>query len=598
MKRTNQEPQSTWRAGKSWRGEEGMALLITMLALFMIALTGMVIARIAATEIELTGHYRSASQAFFAADGGAEYGLNELLTMGRSMSSHPTSGDLSSITVPPLSDSNFTTFTIVPTGALTLAPLTSGYFQGLTASTQDYLVMATAETVAVPIGTSTVTMKAAFDIIPIFQFAIFYEEDLELLPGPNMWLSGRVHSNQSIYIDCGNTLTVDAVMTAAGDIFNFRKNNGGTSAGDVEIRDSNGNFQGMSGLDSSSPTWHDDALDRWHGNVRSSDHGIERLNMTIDDPTNPRMIIEPGLSTDTQAQQDGKMYYEADLRIINGKAYNNNGNIVSVIDPNTGTSAIEQTDFWDPREQRFILATKIDMAKLGRSPGWPNNGIIYAGGFMPGVDFADWDNPPPWSGGGYTPPWSNGGQLSHFGIMLHNGSELAAAATVVSANPIYLQGNYNNVNKVGAAVIADAITILSNRWGDVNGDGDTTDGGDGDLAYSQLSMNGRNAWSTTVNAALMLGNTDTVPGVVYNGGVENVLRFIERWSGDTLTYLGSIVDLWNSEIAVGAWGYGNPIYTAPIRNWGFDTDFLDPANLPPGTPNVYMIRVLGWDRSQ
>lgn len=598
MKRTNQEPQSTWRARKSWRGEEGMALLITMLALFMITLTGMVIARIAATEIELTGHYRSASQAFFAADGGAEYGLNELLTMGRSMSSHPTSGDLSSITVPPLSDSNFTTFTIVPTGALTLAPLTSGYFQGLTASTQDYLVMATAETVAVPIGTSTVTMKAAFDIIPIFQFAIFYEEDLELLPGPNMWLSGRVHSNQSIYIDCGNTLTVDAVMTAAGDIFNFRKNNGGTSAGDVEIRDSNGNFQGMSGLDSSSPTWHDDALDRWHGNVRSSDHGIERLNMTIDDPTNPRMIIEPGLSTDTQAQQDGKMYYEADLRIINGKAYNNNGNIVSVIDPNTGTSAIEQTDFWDPREQRFILATKIDMAKLGRSPGWPNNGIIYAGGFMPGVDFADWDNPPPWSGGGYTPPWSNGGLQSHFGVMLHNGSELAAAATVVSANPIYVQGNYNNVNKVGAAVIADAITILSNRWGDVNGDGDTTDGGDGDLAYSQLSMNGRNAWSTTVNAALMLGNTDTVPGVVYNGGVENVLRFIERWSGDTLTYLGSIVDLWNSEIAVGAWGYGNPIYTAPIRNWGFDTDFLDPANLPPGTPNVYMIRVLGWDRSQ
>ncbi len=113
-----------------------------------------------------------------------------------------------------------------------------------------YTVTATAATIVEPVGTSTVTMTSNFDIIPIFQFAIFYEEDLELLPGPDMWLAGRVHSNQSIYIDGGNTLTVDAVMTAAGDIFNFRKNNGGTSAGDVEIRDADGNFQGMSGLDS------------------------------------------------------------------------------------------------------------------------------------------------------------------------------------------------------------------------------------------------------------------------------------------------------------------------------------------------------------
>ena len=85
--------------------------------------------------------------------------------------------------------------------------------------------------------------------------------------------------------------------------------------------------------------------------------------------------------------------------------------------------------------------------------------------------------------------------------MITNGSELNAAETVVSDNPTYLQGDYNNVNKKGAAVIADAITILSNRWGDVNGDGDTADPGDGDLEYSELTMNDRDASSTTVNAA-------------------------------------------------------------------------------------------------
>ncbi len=127
--------------------------------------------------------------------------------------------------------------------------------------------------------------------------------------------------------------------------------------------------------------------------MRSSEHGIEPLNMTIDDPTNPRMIIEPGLVGDTPGQIDGKMWYEADLRIINGKGYENNGNLVSLIDPVTATSAIVQEDFWDPREQKFILVTKIDMAKLGRSPGWPANGIVYAGGFNPAGGFPAWDNP-------------------------------------------------------------------------------------------------------------------------------------------------------------------------------------------------------------
>jgi hypothetical protein len=173
-----------------------------------------------------------------------------------------------------------------------------------------------------------------------------------------------------------------------------------------------------------------------------------------------------------------------------------------------------------------------------------------------------------------------------------NGDTLPAPATLVSDNPVYLQGNYNINNKVGSAVIADAITILSNRWGDIDGDGTFDD----DRNYSTQVLNNRNAWSTTMNVALMTGNTDTNPGVIYNGGVENVLRFMERWSGDTLTYRGSIIDLWNSVIATGNWIYGSPIYTAPNRNWSFDTDFLDPANLPPGTPNVYTIRVIGWER--
>jgi hypothetical protein len=43
------------------------------------------------------------------------------------------------------------------------------------------------------------------------------------------------------------------------------------------------------------------------------------------------------------------------------------------------------------------------------------------------------------------------------------------------------------------------------------------------------------------------------------------------------------VALWNSQIAQGAWAYGGTQYTAPLRNWNYDTDFSS-GNLPPFTP--------------
>ena len=581
-------------------------MLITLLALLILSMVGLLIARVAATEMEIAGNYRGTNQAFYGADGGAEHGLNELLEIGRSKGRFPTAAEMAAISGPSMGYVNFPTFQVIAAGPATTAAITTGFFQGLVALTQPFSVTAVAETTSVPMGRASVTMTADFDIIPIFQFAIFYEEDLEILPGPNMTLNGRVHSNQGLYIGSNSTLTVDSSMTSAGDIYNFRKNNGASMPGDVRIRDSSGAFQAMAGLDSTDPDWVTEALDRWDGNVRSGEHEVERLNLAIEDPLSPRRIIEPGRPSDTQGDQDAKMWYDADLRIINGKGYLNDGTPVPLIDPVTGTSAVRHTVIFDQREQRHVLTTEVDMEKLGRIPQYPgdpgnnNAAIVYVGGYEPGNGMPSWPaggggvGPPEWSG--YPEPWLAPNQTL-FGVKLTNGDTLPGATTVVSDNPTYIHGDYNINNKAGAAVIADAVTILSNRWGDVNGDGDTTDPGDGDLAYSELGLNSRNAWSTQINAAVMLGNTDTIPGVQYNGGVENVMRFLERWSGDTYKYRGSIIDLWNSENATGDWIYGNPNYTAPSRDWAFDTDFLDPANLPPGTPKVYTIRVIGWERS-
>lgn len=79
-------------------------------------------------------------------------------------------------------------------------------------------------------------------------------------------------------------------------------------------------------------------------------------------------------------------------------------------------------------------------------------------------------------------------------IRLKGGQQLPSQGlTVVSQNPIYVQGDYNTINKVPAAIMGDAITVLSNNWGP----------NQSDLKGDQPFGN-RPASPTTVNAAFML----------------------------------------------------------------------------------------------
>ena len=40
-------------------------------------------------------------------------------------------------------------------------------------------------------------------LVPIFQFAVFYDNDLEIAPGPDMNLIGRVHTNSNLWLQAG-----------------------------------------------------------------------------------------------------------------------------------------------------------------------------------------------------------------------------------------------------------------------------------------------------------------------------------------------------------------------------------------------------------
>jgi hypothetical protein len=182
--------------------------------------------------------------------------------------------------------------------------------------------------------------------------------------------------------------------------------------------------------------------------------------------------------------------------------------------------------------------------------------------------------------------------VNNYGVRVYNGAELASSLagapaieglSITSDQAIYIQGDYNLVNKVPAAFLCDSINVLSNNWSDAN---------------STLTLPNRLASNTTIHAAFLAG-TDTTGGAEgaagqdqgqYNGGLGNFARFHEDWTGRTLTIRGSFVSL-NAPLHVsGAWGYGDPYYEAPGRDFNYDTDFDDVAQLPPLTPRFTYLR--------
>lgn len=174
-----------------------------------------------------------------------------------------------------------------------------------------------------------------------------------------------------------------------------------------------------------------------------------------------------------------------------------------------------------------------------------------------------------------------------------NGTTLPSnGLTIVSNNPVYITGNYNTggaaplsnasppeyakptvtgYTRKPAAVVADAITILSPGWND---------------GASASSISGRQATANmTVNAALVAGNVPS-NGTAYSGGAENFIRFLEDWKLRTFCYYGSMVQLYASNQATGPWDATGAVYKSPMANkWFYDPLLLTSAN-PPGNLQV------------
>jgi hypothetical protein len=182
---------------------------------------------------------------------------------------------------------------------------------------------------------------------------------------------------------------------------------------------------------------------------------------------------------------------------------------------------------------------------------------------------------------------------------------VSCGLTVVSENPVYVQGDYNDANldntfastspHIACSVVGDAVSFLSDNWNDVNSF---------IFPYGEngaITNGGRNAVTTMYRTAIIGGKgipflqpAGTAADFGTDGGMHNFLRYLENWGGSTLYYHGSVVSLYYNHQASGVYKCCNTVYSPPNRGYKFDTDFETPSLLPPRTPMLRAINTIGF----
>ena len=165
--------------------------------------------------------------------------------------------------------------------------------------------------------------------------------------------------------------------------------------------------------------------------------------------------------------------------------------------------------------------------------------------------------------------------------------------TVASENPVYVQGNYNATTDSAAepnrpaAILADAVTLLSNNWNDLRSIRNPNDSL-ADLTSSApnwplaAATAGSRRRPGTVSPSwpartrLSRGRPAPAQHFLYgtDGGVGNFLRLLEDWNEGgavAVNYTGSIVSLFYSRQAVGSFRYSTDVYNYADRNFTFDS---------------------------
>ncbi|MGZ4984610.1 MAG: hypothetical protein ACXV8A_00830 [Chthoniobacterales bacterium] len=583
--------------------EHASALVITMLVIFLITVSIGIAVSVTTFTVRQTDSSRDFSALRSATEGALDFAYGVWAQTINTKYRPAKNSELAITTPPPFTGFSYSTALQVqgtdqygrpfaaPSAASTPPPIRINLdnYPGWVGVNTAYV--ANAGMTGVFIGKRTVQYQAKrsfnYTVVPLFQATAFFENDLELYRPATMTVGGLVHTNSKAYVSSSSA----GELTFSGHL-SYSANNGYLD--NVDPPQSN-TWSGWAANAEIPPTYSAGGKDQQVDQVarieplgadattllsttdtnRNNDSMRELIEPpdTYVDPLTQKITTAPS-ATDPSTISQRRLYNKAGIRIrITGTALvpiitvtTANGTSLSSAYKTQITSALSQATIYDRREGQNVDITSLDIGKARSAFDGASgfNNILYID------DTRSLGTDPK-------------------AIRLVNGSTLPTdGLTVASQNAVYIQGDYNTIDTLGApvidktrvssAVFADAVTILSNSWNDSN---------------SSAGLSSRMASNTTVNTAIVAGFlpsgwTNPVTGATYgySGGLNNFPRFLENWSGHTFNYTGSMIELFTSGIATGEWDTGST-YAPPIRNWNFDSNFVD--NPPPGSLDAVSI---------
>ncbi len=458
-------------------------------------------------------------------------------------------------------------------------------------------------------------------LIPLFQFAAFFQEDLEIFNGATMTVDGRIHTNGDFYLgtQTDGTTNLTGQVSVAGDLYRGLKSVSSCS--------------GYTGTAKISDTPDKDAPNYIAAQTCSSSRfkitDVRSWKDNVDITMDPVEVPGPSIM---DSFSYGDYWQKADLRLVlrlnssGALVTTNSATGVEVVDKDgvnitAATTALHSstcTGLISKGSSNYSVGSRgsEDSSKLRLYREYQYNSTTNNYQRTLEVDMRALlnciKNYPVIMGGKLLSDSSEGGLVFYFAIdgplstAAHNnysvrirnaaslqsnvsGAPTVQGLTLVSDQGLVIWGNYNSSGWVPAALMGDTLWLLSNSWAD--SDSALTD------AYD------RDGNATTVYAAVLSGirRTGNANGTAgqdkgedsNGGGLINVFRFNEwfRTSGGTpdFTYVGSIVSLGPPRRSNSTWGPFT-YYSAPNRLWSYETRFNDPDQLPPMTPTFVHLK--------
>jgi hypothetical protein len=440
----------------------------------------------------------------------------------------------------------------------------SGPYSGLRGFVSNYRVVSNArQTTGRFALTNAVQQDIQLASIPVFQFAIFFNSLLEFVNAAPLTVRGRVHANSNIFLGSPSSLALNENVTATGTI----------------------GKQAWFGYSLASYT----GAITYGGTVTTNTSALTLPIGTNNTAAAVREVVNIPPAGEVMSTPMGqqRFYNKAEMLIL----VSNATVVVKVKTPfDASPTTINWTNanyfiatnisFTDQRENKVMKTTELDLTKF-RTWAATNTAVIakLGSGNPPNIIYVADDRSVTAS--------------EKTAVRLINGQTLPSRGlTLATVNPIYVKGHYNCTNaahlgttntssSLPASIIADAFTPLSSTWSD---------------AASTGTYTSRVAADTTVNAALLAGMVYTAAdgSSSISGGVVNFPRLLEAWSSRTLTLNGSMVNLFNSARATALFQVPGTYYNAPTRNFNFDPNFLNPAQMPPGSPELRVLIRGAW----